>query len=299
MRQFENFVCIDWSGEAVARPRGLAVARCEIGSDAPILQRPGKGWSRSLITDRMLHQAEAKANVLIGVDFSPALPFVDRDAFFPGWPRTPHAGPALWELVDRLSENDPYLGCSSFVDHVEARRHFRRHGGREGDLFGGGAGRMRVVENQCRKTGLGAAQSCFNLVGPAQVGKSSLTGMRMLHQLNGKISIWPFNPVPDEGPVIVEIYTTIAARAASVRGGSKLRTWEALDAALSSPSVGSRVTKRSGPIDDHSSDAVLTAAWLRRASMQPALWERPPSRIADTEGWTFGVPYPKGPGVPV
>ena len=47
-----------------------------------------------------------------------------------------------------------------------------------------------------------------------------------------------------------------------------------------------------GPIDDHSADALLTAAWLRVAADRPALW-RPQAmtpEIARTEGWTFGVP---------
>ena len=66
-------------------------------------------------------------------------------------------------------------------DHPEASRHFRRHGGRQGDLFGKGNGRYRLVERVCRDDRHAPATSCFNLVGAAQVGKSSLTGMRVLH----------------------------------------------------------------------------------------------------------------------
>ena len=59
---------------------------------------------------------------------------------------------------------------------------------------------------------------------------------------------------------------------------------EALAALGSAPAVGS------GPIDDHASDALLTAAWLRRSAHDPALW-RPEglSTVAQTEGWTFGA----------
>jgi hypothetical protein len=53
--------------------------------------------------------------------------------------------------------------------------------------------------------------SNFNLVGAAQVGKSGLTGMRMLHRLSGRLAIWPIDPLPERGSVVVEIYTTIAA----------------------------------------------------------------------------------------
>ena len=289
MRRFANFACIDWSGQAVARPKGIAVARCGAGDGAPVLLRPGRGWSREHIVERLLRQADAGADVLIGIDFSPALPFADRGGYFPGWSESPVDARALWAMVDRVCAGDPHLGASAVVDHLEASRHFRRHGGREGDLFGGGAGRLRVVEAACRADGLGMAQSCFNLVGAAQVGKSSLTGMRVLHRLGGRIPVWPFDPVPATGPLIVEIYTTIAARAAGARGGSKLRSWEALDEALAV--LGSRRTGGTGGVDDHSSDAILTAAWLRRVAPDPALWAAPPPAIADTEGWTFGVPY--------
>ena len=71
-----------------------------------------------------------------------------------------------------------------------------------------------------------------------------------------------------------------------------MRSWEELDAALVHPAIASVPTGRSGPIDDHTTDAILTAAWLRRAAHDPALWS--PSaltpEIARTEGWTFGVP---------
>ena len=89
------------------------------------------------------------------------------------------------------------------------------------------------MEQYQRETGQGNSASCFNLVGAAQVGKSSLTGMRMLHQLDGAIPIWPFDPVPDDGPVIVEIYTTIAAIAAGLpKGQSKVRDRQGLKQAL-------------------------------------------------------------------
>jgi hypothetical protein len=291
MRVFTDFVCIDWSGAAMARPKGIALAHAGAGDGAPTLLRPSGGWSRAAILEWLGAHAAAGSDMIVGIDFSPSLPFLDHGGFFPGWAESPADARALWALVDRLCAEDAHLGASGVVDHLDASRHFRRHGGREGDMFGGGAGRLRAVEIACRAAGLGAAQSCFNLVGAAQVGKSSLTGMRVLHRLAGRVPVWPFDPAPARGPLIVEIYTTIAARAAGVRGGSKLRSWEALDTALRA--LGSRPTGRCGAVDDHSSDAILTAAWLRRAAADRTLWASPPPAIADTEGWTFGVPYRK------
>jgi hypothetical protein len=132
--------------------------------------------------------------------------------------------------------------------------------------------------------------SCFNLVGAAQVGKSSMTGMRVLHRLDGRVPIWPFDPLPPQGPVIVEIYTTIAARAAGIRKGlSKMRDAASLDLALAN--LGSRPHQPLARYDDHATDAILTAAWLRANADRPELWTPTAMtpHIAQTEGWTFGV----------
>ena len=46
---------------------------------------------------------------------------------------------------------------------------------------------------------------------------------------------------------------------------------------------------RRAPVD--ATDAIVTAAWLRRAASDPALWAPPAltPAIARSEGWTFGV----------
>jgi hypothetical protein len=46
-----------------------------------------------------------------------------------------------------------------------------------------------------------------------------------------------------------------------------------------------------GPVDDHTTDALLTAAWLRRVAHQPHRWNPPmlTNDVARTEGWTFGA----------
>jgi hypothetical protein len=145
-----------------------------------------------------------------------------------------------------------------------------------------------MVEHRQRACGL-APYSCFNLVGAAQVGKSSLTAMRMMHRLGREIPIWPFDPVPETGSVIVEIYTSLAARAAGIRKGlSKLRDARALDAALAK--LGCEPHMPLQHYTDHATDAILTSAWLRTVAHEDHLWS--PDGLADvasTEGWTFGV----------
>lgn len=292
--RFRDFVCIDWSGAAVARPPGLAVAHARAGSAAPALVNPALlhpagGWTRPAILDWLLAHADAGTPMLVGLDLSPGFPFADHGAYFPGWADSPGDARALWALVDRLAGDEPHLAANRFIDHPEASRYFRRHGQPLGDRFGAaGRGRLREVEARQRSLALAPA-SCFNLVGAAQVGKSSLTGMRLLHRLGGRIPVWPFDPLPDSGPVIVEIYTSLAARAAGLPAGrSKLRDGIALDTALAR--LGSAAHTPLPRYTDHATDAMLTAAWLRRAAGDAALWHPPGlDAVRHTEGWTFGV----------
>jgi hypothetical protein len=289
LRTFEHFVAIDWSGQAVARPKGLAVAHAGIGTAAPALLELDGGWSREAIRDWLLRHAEAGTSMLVGLDLSPALPWKDHRSYFPGWDRSPQDARSLWKLVDELSGDDPHLSVSSFVAHPETRRHFRQRGDC-GDLFPAGAGRFRETERGQRQMGL-SPYSCFNLVGAAQVGKSSLTGMRVLHALRGRVPIWPFDPIAQRGPLIVEIYTTIAARAVGIRKGlSKIRDAKGLDEALHA--LGSDPHLVMQAYDDHATDAIVSAAWLRRIAGEERYWNPPAltPEIAITEGWTLGVP---------
>lgn len=284
--RFEHFAAIDWSGAAGERHNGIAVAICSAAGGAPCLVRPRHRWSRSELFDWLVH--EMPADTLVGLDLGISLPFVDRGAFFPGWDRSPVDAKSLWALVDGLCD-DTHFGANAFVDHPEASRHFRRHGGRQGDLFGGGRGRFRVTELHQRRQGCNP-YSNFNLVGAAQVGKSSLTGMRLLHRLAGRLPVWPIDPLPEAGSAVVEIYTTLAAVAAGrTASTSKMRSYEGLNRALAA--LGSPEVAGTGPLDDHSADALLTAAWLRTAADRADLWnplELSPA-IARTEGWTFGA----------
>ena len=164
-----------------------------------------------------------------------------------------------------------------------------------GRLFGpeglkGGRGRLRVTEQHQRQQGC-QPYSNFNLVGAAQVGKSSLTGMRLLHALDRRLPVWPVDPLPPAGSVVVEIYTTIAAMAAGrPPSRSKMRDHAQLNAALAA--LGSDPVSATGPIDDHSADALLAAHWLRLVARREQLWH--PAALtpdlARAEGWTFGVP---------
>jgi hypothetical protein len=244
-------------------------------------------WSRSAVLEWVLH--EMPPDTLLGLDLGASLPFVDRGAFFPGWPDSPADARGLWQLVEQICADDPHLAASSFVDHPEASRHFRRHGGRCGDLFQPGRGRLRVTEVHQQLQGLNP-YSNLNLVGAAQVGKSSLTGMRLLHRLDSLLAIWPFAPLPERGSVVVEIYTSLAAISAGLpKNRTKVRDPAKLDQALAA--LGSAPHAPLPAYDDHATDAIMAAAWLRLARADATLWSPPAltPELARTEGWTFGV----------
>jgi hypothetical protein len=115
--------------------------------------------------------------------------------------------------------------------------------------------------------------------------------MRLLHRLEGSLPVWPVDPLPATGSVLVEMYTTIAAMAGGRSAGrSKMHSHAELNAALAE--IGSPQVAGSGPIDDHSADALATAAWMRAHADRADLWQPQglTAQIAQTEGWTFGVP---------
>ena len=286
-RLFDTFVCIDWSGQAVSHPKGIAVANCQNGDAAPELVRPQDGWTRQGVLEWLVRHAQAGTNMLVGLDLSPALPFTDCDAYFPGLNDSPRDARSLWAMVERECTGEPHLSASTFPLKHGLKDHFRNHS-ETGSCFVGGLGRLRVVELRQRLAGVNPV-SCFNLVGAAQVGKSSLTGMRLLHRLGGQVPFWPFDHIPETGPVLVEIYTSIAARAAGLpKGRSKIRDAVGLDLALLQ--LTSRPHRALAKYDDHSTDALVTAAWLRTAAHRMELWTPDGlEEVAQTEGWTFGA----------
>lgn len=288
MSRFEHFLAIDWSGAKGSRQKGIALAIADAGGGPPVLV--GHLWSREEVLAVL--RDDLPPDTLVGLDLGIALPFADCGAYFPGWPESPADAPALWALIDRISADEPNLGANAAVAHLALRPYFR-DGVETGAQFRcdgalHGRGRFRITEHAQARMGC-KPYSNFNLVGAAQVGKSSLTGMRMLHRLRGRLPVWPVDPLPTSGSVVVEIYTSLAALAAGrAANRAKMRSFPDLNEALAA--LGSPPVPGEGAIDDHSSDALLAAAWLRAVGHERGRWS--PSElthaIAKTEGWTFG-----------
>jgi hypothetical protein len=291
-RQFSRFAAIDWSGAKGKRHKGIAVALCEAGEDAPRLIEREKPWSRTEVLEWLLATA-GEAPTLYGFDFSYAPPIVERGAYFPGEAAPPADAKSLWAYVERLC-SDEDLGAASFMEqHHRPHFYFGAADGVKRDFL-----HHRVCEHAFNALGGGKASTLYDAVGAAQVAKASYAGMRLLHQLQGRIPVWPFDLFEDPpaqagtttpgGSLIVEIYTRVFIRLAGL-SGRKVRTAAQLDEAL--VGLGSRPAGFGHAPNDHETDVLIAAAGLRAIAADPRYWHPPQltSEIARSEGWTFGV----------
>lgn len=276
---FERFVAVDWTGAKSERHAAIAVAECEAGGGAPRLVEPDRPWSRAEVFSLIAGYAAASERVLIGMDFSFSLPFIDAGGYFPGDAAAPADARALWAEIAAVAANDPHHGAHAYVEH--RRSHFWC-----GAADGPRAlhARLRAVERVDAARG-GLPSSCFVLLGAAQCGKASLSGMRLLDA--APLPVWPFDRLPAAGPVLVEIYCRIFAQMGGVRG--KIRDRTTLDTALAR--LGSALADVPATFTDHIGDALVAVAGMRRIADDLAMWHPVglTAEVARTEGWTFGV----------
>jgi hypothetical protein len=280
--RFESFVAIDWSGAKGKRHKGIAIAEAR-RSEAPRLVRPGHVWSREEVFGWLLKRA-ATEPTLFGFDFSFAPPIVEKGEYLIGEPNVPKTAREFWAYVDTKCDDED-LGAATFLE-LAHRRHF---------YFGIADGvkadfvRFRQCDARLNAQGGRKTASAYDAIGAAQVAKASFAGMRLLHRLDGKVAIWPMDPLPDQGSAVVEIYTRIYLRRAGMTG-SKLRTRAALNLALEG--LGSPPVRLRFEPNDHQTDALVTAAGMRALALgEPAAFdpEGLTPEIARSEGWTFGV----------
>ena len=290
MSAYTHFVGIDWSGAKGKRHKGLAVAKCAVGCEAPVLVHPPSGarhWTRVEIGEWLSCGLglDDGNRVLVGIDSSFSMPFVDYGLYLPNIENITNAK-ALWAAVDDA--------CSAAVDYyggpfVEGNADFYLRSQMRGVHF---ERRMRIPEIEAVATGAGPCESVFHLIGPSQVGLSGLSTMRMLNRLTSKsnIAVWPYEACENAPVVLTEIYAAMFAKLGGHRG--KVRDIITLNDILqrlnSNP-----VTRHNNNFmfDDHVTDAVITAAGLRSIAGVRKYWH--PAKLSTmvrrTEGWTFGV----------
>jgi len=279
---FESYVAIDWSGAKGRRHKGIAIAEAREDA-APRLIRPSHIWSREEVLKWLLKRV-AEEPTLFGFDFSFAPPIVERGEYLLGEPAVPKTAREFWAYVDATS-GDEDLGAASFLE-IAHRRHF---------YFGIADGvkadfvRFRQCDARLNAQGGRKTASAYDAIGAAQVAKASFSGMRLLHRLDGKVAIWPMDPLPQRGSAVVEIYTRIYLRRAGM-SGVKLRSRAALNLALEG--LGSPQVRLRFEPNDHQTDALVTAAGMRALALHEPRAFDPKGltpEIARSEGWTFGV----------
>ncbi len=285
MSDFSHFVAIDWSG-AKALPsyrHKLQMAVCNSGTAPPRLITPRNGFSRRDICD-VLRADYLQKPSLIGFDFSFAPPFMDKHDYLPPM-QTAKSAPAFWRFVDQACD-DPDFGAASFIEqHYRPHFYLGKADGIKSHFM-----RLRQCEINFNAAGGSKPSSIFDCVGAAQVAKASFAGMRVLHHLSASAPIWPFNPKPQSGPLIAEIYCRAFIRHAGLRG-LKIRTLDTLNDALKMLGSAPLLPRGLPDLTDDMTDALISAVGLRFLSQQPEYWTPPDltQKIARTEGWTFGV----------
>ena len=280
--RFESCVAIDWSGAKGKRHKGIAIAEAR-GDAPPRLVRPGHIWSREEVLAWLIGRA-AKEPTLFGFDFSFAPPLGPTGEYLPGEPGVPDSAREFWAYVDAKSD-DSDLGAASFLEQAHRRHfYFGIADGVKADFM-----RFRQCDQQLNRQGGRKTASAFDAIGAAQVAKASFSGMRLLHRLDGRVAIWPMDPLPEHGSAVVEIYTRIYLRRAGM-SGTKLRSREQLNAALAG--LNSKPAWLRFEPNDHQTDALVTAAGMRElARTEPRAFDPAglTPDIARTEGWTFGI----------
>jgi hypothetical protein len=285
--EFDNFVAIDWSG-AVRNYDGIAVAICRPGRTAPkLVQAPGHRWTRKTIADWLTSQLGKGSRLLIGFDFSFGFPFETDGGYLGGKAPAIDDIFSLWTLIEARSAGDRDFGCTRFIADTDYAFLFWLQGTRPTHWIE----RKRRTEVACAELTKTRPDSLYKILHSKQVGKASITGIRVLHHIrtstSGRVAIWPFEKVRTSA--IVEIYPTMFRKMAA-GAVAKIRSRQQLNAALGR--IGSQPMRSiNEDFSDHETDALLSAAGLRKIAGDPAVWNplETTSPRVQREGWIFGV----------
>ena len=163
---------------------------------------------------------------------------------------------AFWAYVDRACDDED-LGAASFLERVHRRHfYFGAADGAKRDFLHHRAVRARV-QRHGRRQGVDALRRDRRR--PGRQGE--LRRHAAAPRLDGRVPIWPMDPLPGEGSVVVEIYTRAFIRLAGL-SGRKVRS----DAELNLlAALGSAPARLGREPSDHETDVLIAAAGLRRS----------------------------------
>lgn len=293
MRNFDEFIGIDWSGAKLpVHTKSISVARCARGFEAPILIEPpvkSTYWSRRQIFMYIADKMDTHRRVFIGIDanFGYAYEVGEKQL------GERYNAYELWAHVDKICKTQDNYFASEYWEHYP--QYFWGSGKKPEHI----TLPKRETEIACVKAGYGRPESPFKLIGAKQVGKGGLAAMRMAHHLKqsfgNKICIWPFEKqIEDTAQIVIsEIYPRQFLKRCG-HGNVKIRNVKDLNKALGY--FDSKSLNVTGIISDHDSDALISAAGLRwlcgdTATISSVLCRPslPGRKSSKAEGWIFGV----------
>ncbi|ACI97863.1 hypothetical protein [Rhodospirillum centenum] len=286
---FDLHVGIDWTGAQPARGIAIAVVSPLDRIVRPV-PPPGRHWRREEAVNWLLDRLAQGRRLLIGIDCAFSLPWVPGAGYLDG--RVPGVADlfALWDLVEAAAgeASDDFAGA---VVHDPRFAPSFWIAGPTPPHWGDGSTKRRRVEVAAAAGGFGTPVSVFKLAAASkQVGKASLAGMRSLRRLRreagGRLAVWPAEPVGARS-VVCEIYPTLFRRRAG-HGTAKLRTLAELERALAAFGCALPPGFPEG-FDDHTGDAMISAAGLLALAGEARVWTAPEAETARREGWIFGV----------
>ena len=293
MQEFTHFIGIDWSGAKYTKRTkvpNIEIAICTAGDSVPVLVAPPsaeKNWSRREISEWIADglRLEEGAKALIGIDAAFGFPYLDKGEYFPDDKVRADDVKSLWALIAAsCSEAEDYFGGPFAHEYAD---YFQQVGGRKGKYY---ERRMRRAEALCVERKIGPCESVFNLIGASQVGKSALSTICMLHDLDAcsDVAIWPFDEVDSAHICLVEIYAALYAKLGGHKG--KVRDIDTLNAVLDGLEAKPYLTG-DFTLNDNQTDALITAAGLRYISNKQEYWhpEELSPKVRATEGWVFGI----------
>lgn len=292
MRNFEQFIAVDWSGaKAPKSGKSIAVAQAHKQTKSVTMPPPpdGGNWSRQDVADLIGEVVRRQERTLIGVDcnFGYAAE-VGRQQLGPSY-----SYQDLWRAVEQTSADQADFYAEGFWTDDRYKKAFWISGEQNGFVLP-----RRKTEEACGTQGYGFPESPFKMIGPKQVGKGGLAGMRMAHYLKSRygdrVCVWPFEHMDADKAwvVITEIYPRLFLSMAG-HGIKKVTQRDELERVLkffetTAPDIES--------FSDHDSDALISTAGLRHLCGNgleiPEHLSGPCGMTGDAarcEGWIFGV----------
>ena len=169
---------VDWSGALNFKRKIVLAEVSEIG-----LEELKDNWKcRDTVADYLIEKGREDKNFVVGLDFAFS---------FPQWyleEKRCQTAVDFWKLVKK--EGEKWISYSPFFTK---------------GTWNSPKSQYRKTEKEINERTSMNPETVFKLIGPKQVGKSSIRGMPILGKLrqNG-FNIWPFDP--PKLPMVVEIY---------------------------------------------------------------------------------------------